>query len=177
MTTPFLGEIQLFGFNFAPVNWSQCNGATMPISQYSTLYALLGTLYGGNGTSTFQLPNFASRSACGQGQGPGLTQRQVGDAFGEANVTLVGSQMPSHTHALSIYAQTDSTKRSGTPAAGNALGSPGRASPFQHAGTPTTNFALDMVSQAGGSQPHANQQPFLGVNFCIALDGVFPSFG
>lgn len=176
MTTPFVGEIQLFGFNFAPVNWSQCNGALLPISQNTALFSLIGTYYGGNGVNNFQLPNLAARVACGQGQGPSLSSRAIGDVFGEQNVTLLGTQMPQHTHSFNVYAQPDSTKRSNTPAAGNALSSPGKAAPFQPAGTPSTNFAPDMIAATGNNEPHNNQQPYLGVNFCIALNGAFPSF-
>lgn len=177
MTTPYLGEIQLFGFNFAPVQWSQCNGSLLPISQNTALFSLLGTLYGGNGVTTFQLPNLAARAACGQGQGPGLTDRQPGDTFGEPNVALLNAQMPMHTHTFNMYAQGDSTRRSNAPAAGSALAVPGLTAPFQHEGTPSTNFAGDMLALTGGGQPHENRQPLLGVNYCIALAGVFPSFG
>jgi microcystin-dependent protein len=179
MTEPFIGEIQLFGFNFNPRGWAFCNGATLPISQNTALFALLGTQYGGNGQTTFQLPNFAGRGGCEQGQGPGLTPRTLGESFGTNTVTLTSSEMPAHTHALTLFLQPDTTKRASSPSAGNAL-SPtavGTTLPFTPPGTANAPLSPNMIAASGGGLPHANQQPYLGMNFCIALQGVFPSFG
>ncbi|GCA50147.1 microcystin-dependent protein [Mesorhizobium plurifarium] len=177
MTTPFIGEIQLFGFNFAPRGWAFCNGALLPIQQNSALFSLLGTEYGGDGHTTFQLPNFAARAACSQGTGIGLTPRVAGDTFGEAAVTLTLTQMPSHTHAFTVYNQNDPSKRAASPSTGNSLASPTSSSPFASGAEPDAQFAPAMIGPAGGSQAHENQQPYLAVNFSIALAGEYPSFG
>lgn len=180
MTEPFLGEIQVFAFNFAPVGWAFCNGATLAVQQNTALFSLIGITYGGNGSTTFQLPNFVTRSACEQGQGPNTSLRRIGDTFGTPNVTLSIDQMPAHNHGLTYFSQNDATKRTSTPAAGSALSVPTEATvlPFLAAGTPPTGqFAPTMIMPAGGGQPHENQQPYLAVNFCIALRGNFPSFG
>ncbi|MDT0977977.1 tail fiber protein, partial [Staphylococcus pseudintermedius] len=103
MTEPFVGQIQIFGFNFAPRDWAVCNGVTMPIQQNTALFSLLGTQYGGNGQTTFQLPNFINRAATQQGQGPGLTPHSIGEPYGVNAVTLTTLQMPAHSHALNVY--------------------------------------------------------------------------
>ncbi|OOG50916.1 tail fiber protein [Rhodanobacter sp. C01] len=176
MTTPFVGEIQVFGFNFAPYQWTQCNGATLPISQNTALYSLIGVNYGGNGTTTFQVPNLAARGACNQGNGPGLTPRVIGETFGNAMVALTSQQMPLHNHGFNIYNQPDSAKRSNKPSPGNSLVVPTQATPFLQA-APNTTFAANMLASNGGNQPHENEQPYLALNFCMALSGAFPSFG
>lgn len=175
MTEPFIGQIQIFGFNFAPRGWAFCNGATLAIQQNTALFALLGTQYGGNGTTTFQLPNFVNRTGCNQGQGPGLTPHQIGENFGSNSVTLTTQEMPAHTHAMQIYNQNDVSKRQSAPANGVALGSPA-ASAFTSAPTANSPFPPTMIGPTGGSQPHENRQPYLAMNFCIALQGIFPSF-
>lgn len=177
MTEPFLGEIQLFGFNFPPRGWSFCSGATMPIQQNTALFSLLGTQYGGNGQTTFQLPNLMARASCSRGQGPGLTDRTIGEAFGNATVTLTTQQMPAHAHGLVAFSQPDLTKRTNVPAAGAALGLPGSATARAYNGPPgNTAFAPTMLLPSGGGQPHDEHQPYLAVNFAIALQGVFPAF-
>lgn len=179
MTEPFIGQIQPFGFNFNPRGWAFCNGATLPIQQNTALFALLGTQYGGNGQTTFQLPNFASRGGCQQGAGPGLTPRSMGQTFGVNTVTLSTQQMPIHNHPFNVYSQSDTGKRAASPSAGNALSVPTdqNAFPFLAPGTVNTQFAANMIQpNTGGGQPHQNQQPYLAINFCIALQGVFPSF-
>lgn len=178
MTQPFIGEIQLFGFNFNPRNWAFCSGALIPISQNTALFSLLGTQYGGNGTTTFQLPNFAARAACEQGQGPGLTQRVIGETFGTSSVTLTSTEIPNHNHTLQLFSQSDSSKRASSPSPGAALSSPtvGTTLPFLPPGTTNTQFAPNMIApNQGGGLPHENQQPYLGINFCIALAGIFPA--
>lgn len=180
MTEPYVGEIQMFGFNFNPKGWALCNGALLPISQNTALFSLLGTAYGGNGQTTFQLPNFAGRAGCEQGSGPGLTPRAMGETFGTSTVTLVAGQMPSHNHALTLFSQPDTNKRAASPASGSALSSVtvGTTLPFLPPGSPNTTFSPNMIApNQGGALPHENQQPYLAVNFCIALQGVFPAFG
>ena len=179
MTQPFIGEIQLFGFNFNPRGWAFANGATLPISQNTALFSLIGTIYGGNGQTTFQLPNFAGRAGCQQGNGPGLSPRTLGETFGVNTVTLTSNQIPQHNHGFVLYAQNDIAKRAGSPSPNNALSvsSDGAATSFLPSGSPNTQLAPNMISPSqGGGQPHQNQQPYLGVNFCIALQGIYPSF-
>jgi microcystin-dependent protein len=179
MTEPFIGEIQLYGFNFNPRGWAFCNGATLPISQNTALFSLIGTIYGGNGQTTFQLPNFAGRAANQQGQGPGLTPRSLGESFGANTVTLTANQIPQHSHGVVIYAQNNAANRASSPSAGNALSvaSSTSATAFRPGGPLNTTFPPNMIQPSqGGGQPHQNQQPYLGVNFCIALQGIYPSF-
>ena len=178
MSEPFIGEIQMFGFNFNPRNWAYCNGATLPIQQNTALFALIGTTYGGNGQTTFQLPNFTARAGCEQGQSPGLSGRVLGEIFGVNTVTLTSTEIPAHNHGINAFIQADSTKKSGSPSNNSALSMLGSntAKPF-NAASPDTTLAPNMISpNQGGGFPHENQQPYLGVNFCIALQGVFPSF-
>jgi microcystin-dependent protein len=176
MTQPFLGEIQLFGFPFTPSNWAACNGATLSLQQNTALFALIGTFYGGNGTSTFQLPNLVSRAPGGFGPGGTTTARVIGETYGEFEHTLTIQEMPSHGHGLSVFVQQNAALRSSVPAAGSGLVTPATTSPFVPNGAPSTTFAPTALTASGGSQPHENRQPFLGLNFCIALQGDFPSF-
>src|SRR5579859_6730154 len=125
MTEPFLGEVQIFGFNFAPYGWALCNGATLQISQSATLFSLIGTQYGGNGTSNFQLPNLTNRSPCSQGQGLGLTARVIGETFGEDSVTLIQSEMPLHIHTAALHRTATAANKAATPATGYGLAVPG----------------------------------------------------
>ena len=174
MTQPFIGEIQLFGFNFNPRGWAFANGATLPISQNTALFSLLGVTYGGNGQTTFQLPNFAGRAGCQQGNGPGLSPRTLGETFGVNAVTLTSNQIPSHNHVINAYLPGNT----GIPAANGGLSQPANnANKSFNLSAPNTTFAPNMLQpSAGGGQPHQNQQPYLGVNFCIALQGIYPSF-
>lgn len=180
MADSFIGEIQIFGFDFAPINWAQCNGATLAIQQNTQLYGLIGTTYGGNGLSTFQLPNLLDRAACSQGQGVGLTLRDLGDVFGVAQVTLLPNQAPSHSHGFVVWSQADSTKRTNMPKNGVAMIVPFQARPFPAPNTPAnTTFSPNMAGQngtAGGLQPHENRQPALAINYCICLNGIPPKF-
>ena len=177
MTTPYIGEIQMFGFNFNPRSWAFCNGATIPISQNTALFSLLGVSFGGNGQTTFQLPNFAGRAGCAQGQGPGLSARVVGETFGSSAVTLSLNQTPQHSHFLNVYRQPDPSKRQAAPAAGSAFSTPNSSTTTAFAVPPTnTTFLPTMLSPFnGGGAPHNNEQPYLGVNFCIALSGIYPA--
>jgi microcystin-dependent protein len=178
MTQPYIGEVQLFGFNFNPRGWAFANGATIPISQNTALFSLLGTTYGGNGQTTFQLPNFAARAGCEQGNGPGLSPRSLGETFGVNSVTLTSNEIPQHNHGVNSFSQSDSAKKSGTPSANSALTLLSAGTPKPYIATPiNTTFAPNMLAPSqGGGSPHQNQQPYLGVNFCIALQGIFPSF-
>lgn len=173
MTLPFVGEIQIFGFNFAPYQWAFANGSTVAIRQNTVLFSLLGTTYGGDGTQTFQLPNLIGRVAISQGQGPGLTERVLGDAVGENNVSLIWSEMPQHTHDLSAFPQPATSP---APTAGAGLGGPRSARLYSSAPTPDTNLYPVAVGASGNNQPHENRQPVLAMNYSISLYGEFPHF-
>ncbi len=176
MTTPFIGEIQIFGFNYAPMDWTQCNGAMLPLRQYTTLFALIGTTYGGDGQTNFQLPNLSGRAACSQGQGAGLTQHIIGDNFGAEQVSLSSNEIPSHSHIVNVYHQSNASLQSNVPAAGYGLCTPALTAAFVQNATPNTTFAPTVIGAAGGGLPHENRQPLLALNFCIALQGEFPNF-
>lgn len=175
MSEPFLGEIQLYAFQFAPVNWAFCAGQIMSIQQNSALFSLLGTTYGGDGRATYGLPNFQSSAACAQGAGPGLTPRIMGETFGSESVTLLMNEMPSHSHAANFYPQRDNTKRQGIPASGSALVSPNNSFIFAQTTTINGNFPATEITPWQGGLAHDNQQPYLAMNFCIALSGTFPT--
>jgi microcystin-dependent protein len=169
MAEAYLGEIRMFGFNFAPSGWAMCNGQTLPISQNTALFALLGTTYGGNGTSTFALPNLQSSVAIHQGQRAGLSPYVIGQTGGQENVTLTSPQIPAHAHPVLANAAT----ASGSRPAGSVLA---RTTADIYAAAPDgTAMNAGMIGNTGGSQPHPNIQPYLVVNFCIALQGIFPS--
>lgn len=174
MSDPFVGEIQIYGFNFAPYNWAMCQGQIMPIQQNTALFSLLGTQFGGNGQTTYGLPNFVGNAACGQGQGAGLTPRTVGETFGTESVTLLSGQMPMHTHGARIYNQPKAADRAGIPASGDAVITPSSAVMLTTTATANTTFPAQTIGATGNGQPHENQQPYLTLNFCIALAGVFP---
>lgn len=171
MTTPFVGEIRMFGCNFAPRNYVFCNGQLMPISQNTALFSLLGTTYGGNGQTNFALPNLQGRvpMGFGPGAGPGLTPRDLGELGGSEGVTLQQAEMPAHGHG--VTAQSSRADRA------NASGAALAASSDQvyATGSPAGAMSPLEIGIAGGSQPHNNLQPFLAVNFCIALFGIFPA--
>jgi microcystin-dependent protein len=172
MSDQYLGEVRIFGFSFAPKGWAVCNGQLLPISQYTALFSLLGTNYGGNGTSNFGLPNLQGAVAMGQGSGPGLTTRLVGESGGSQKVTLLTTEMPAHAHTLQAY-QGRGPKPQLLPAAGDGLAT----SVGDAYAAPPQNAALNpqSVTVAGGSQPHNNMMPSLVLTYCIALVGVYPS--
>jgi microcystin-dependent protein len=166
MASPFLGQIQIFGFNFAPRGWAFCNGQLLSISQNTALFSLLGTTYGGNGQTTFALPNLQGRVPMHVGQGPGLTNRTQGEVAGTETHTLNANEMPVHTHT----ARASSGDASDTTPVGNVLAGGGA-----YAAAPNQAMNALAITTAGGSQPHNNLQPYLVLNFCIALQGIFPS--
>lgn len=154
MADPFVGEIRMFAGSFAPNGWAFCGGQLMAISQNTALFSLLGTYYGGDGKSTFALPDLRDRVPIHQGQGPGLTQRNLGEQGGSPTVTLSGAELPTHAHPVSTAAATTNQAAGGVPAAGGhyvGVGTPGNA-----------------------PLPHDNRSPYLGLSFIIALQGVFP---
>lgn len=165
MAQPYVGEIRLFAGNFAPSGWMMCEGQILPISEYETLFTLIGTSYGGDGQDTFALPDLRGRIPLHQGSG--FTLAQTG---GVESVTLTTAQIPAHSHALLASSQTANTANP----EGNLLGATVSATPY-FATTPTTALASTAVSTVGGSQPHSNFQPYLCVNFIISLFGIYPS--
>lgn len=169
MSDQFLGEVRLFGCNFAPTGWASCDGQLMPLSQNTALFSLLGTSFGGNGVNNFALPDLRDRFAVGTGQGPGLTERQSGDTGGSAAVTLLASQMPPHDHGLMAALSPTSNSPELAALAPTATGALA-----YHAPGATTPMSGSAVAAAGGSLPHENRQPALSLNFCIALQGVYP---
>ncbi len=170
MGTPYVGQLLLVGFNFAPVNWNLCNGATLPISQYDTLFALIGTTYGGDGQNTFNVPDLRGQVTMHMGTGPGLSPYVIGQRGGVEGVTLTGNQMTTHTHTLfgSTAGATANNPNNAIFAGG------GQNKPYSDQ-APSSPMNPAMVSQAGGNQPHTNLQPFLACNWIISLFGVFPS--
>lgn len=176
MTTPYVGEIQLFGFNFTPYGWASCNGATLQIRQYTALFSLIGTQYGGDGVNTFQLPNLVGRAPCGQGQGQGLTPRVMGETFGSDSVTLNVTQIPNHTHQFSVNRQPNAALQHNTPLADDGITTIAGTNAFAPTATPNSTLAPATISSTGGNQAHENRQPLLALNFCIALQGDYPPF-
>jgi len=171
VSNPFLAEIRIFPFNFAPKGWAFCDGQILPLSQNTALFSLLGTTYGGDGKSNFALPNLDGCAPMFYGQGPGLSLHDIGETSGEDTVTLLESEIPSHPHSLLASAlnadlnapnPTNSIART-TPAQLYTTGSP-----------PLVNLSDNTIAPAGGDQPHNNLMPYLTLNFCIALQGVYP---
>ncbi len=166
----------MFGFNFAPVGWQLCNGQTLPISQYAALFALLGTTYGGNGTSTFQLPNLQSRVPVHQGQGTGLSTYVMGQQSGNENVSLLTSQIPGHSHMVNaVTGGVGSPNPTGACPATVVVNVATTKVDAYSTGTPNATMNPNMIAPAGGNLPHNNIQPILCVSFCIAMTGIFPS--
>jgi microcystin-dependent protein len=169
MSEPYLGEIRMVGFNFAPQGWALCNGQLLAISQNTALFSLLGTYYGGDGITNFALPNLQSRVAIHQGQGAGLSPYVIGQQGGTENVTLNSQQMPSHNHLVNtVAAQGSQTRPVNNLLAATASNT--------YAPAPSDGSTLNPVAvgNAGGNQPHPNVQPYLCVNFIIALQGIYP---
>lgn len=180
---PFVAEIRIFPFNFAPKGWAFCDGQILPLSQNTALFSLLGTTYGGDGKSNFALPNFQGSGPIHPGQGPGLALRDLGETGGAATVTLLQSEIPSHDHGLfdangnsQFYAAgtTDTDNPVNTLPAGATLGAAAWHGGFSNLASPTQSMMSTPTEPRGGSAPHNNLAPYLTLNFCIALQGVYP---
>jgi len=173
MADPFVAEIRIFPFNFAPKGWAWCNGQLLPLSQNTALFSLLGTTYGGNGKSNFALPDLEGRAPMHPGQGPGLSLHDLGETGGSETVTLLESEMPAHSHGLRAY-KSDPADR--FQAAGAVFGRANNGNAYNTAAN-LVFAALEALGPTGGDQPHNNMQPYLTYNFNIALQGVFPPRG
>lgn len=169
MADPFVAEIRIFPFNFAPRGWAWCDGQLLPLSQNTALFSLLGTTYGGNGKSNFALPDLQGRSPMQPGQGPGLSLHDLGETGGSETVSLLESEIPAHSHALN--AVNDSGLQSTPGGAVSARANLYKANP---AGGALVDMSVNALAATGGDQPHNNMQPYLTMYFCIALQGVFP---
>ena len=179
MSEPFVGEIRCFGFNFAPVGWAQCNGQLLPISQNTALFAILGTTYGGNGQTTFALPNLQGQIPMHWGNGPGGFNTTIGEVQGQSSVTLTVSQTPQHMHGIAAgdVAAGATGENTAVPNNNSFLSNSVPPNRVYNTTPPsvTAAFSPKAISATGGSQPHENMQPYLVLNFCIALEGIFPS--
>jgi microcystin-dependent protein len=172
MADPFVAEIRIFPFNFAPKGWAWCDGQLLPLSQNTALFSLLGTTYGGNGKSNFALPNLQGSAPMHPGQGPGLSLHDLGETGGSDTVSLLESEIPAHPHTLMASA-TNSSKPN--PAGNSLTRIAANATPYvAPAGAPLSNFSDNALAPAGGDQPHNNLMPYLTFYFNIALQGVFP---
>lgn len=169
MADPFVAEIRIFPFNFAPKGWAFCDGQLLPLSQNTALFSLLGTTYGGNGKSNFALPNLQGNAPMFWGQGPGLSLRDIGEQGGSETVTLLESEIPAHAHTMRASLD-DADLRIPTPARSLAKSSTN----MYASGSPNSPMSAQALTPAGGDLPHNNMQPYLTLNFCIALQGVFP---
>ncbi len=166
---PYVGEVVCGGWNFCPAGWAECNGAIISIADNSTLFALIGTTYGGDGQNTFALPNIAGRTMVHTGTGPGLSLRSLGESGGVEAVPLASSQMPSHNHQVQVHTGVE---QSASPT--NKIVGPVSA-PLYSTAAANTTLGAAAVGSAGGSQPHNNLQPYLAAKCCISLFGIFPS--
>lgn len=169
---PFVGEIACGGWTFCPIGWGECNGALVSISQNDVLFALIGTTYGGDGVTTFALPNIQGRAMVHQGQGPGLSNRVIGQNGGVESVSLSTQQTPTHTHALAAHTGTDKSSSPTSKIAGTA---PATAPVYASVAALTALKSDAVSSTPAGSQPHNNLQPYQTARCCIALTGIFPT--
>lgn len=172
MSDPFVAEVRIVGFNFAPRGWAFCDGQLLPLSQNTALFSLLGTMYGGNGKSNFALPDFQGRAPIHHGQGPGLSEYFIGESGGTETVTLLESEIPSHRHA---YQASDNVGERNNPA-GNLYSIPDSGRIYA-APNNLVPMSANSLAPAGGDQPHNNMPPYLVLNFIIAMQGVFPPRG
>lgn len=170
MADPFVAEIRIFPFTFVPKGWASCDGQLIPLSQNTALFSLLGTNYGGNGSTVFALPDLQDRVPMGPGQGPGLSLRNLGQSGGAETTTLLESEIPAHTHLVSASSEVATE----TQPPGRRFAAGDGVAMYNANNLPTTQFAPQALVPAGGSQPHNNRQPFLTLRFCIALQGIFP---
>ena len=172
MSSPFVAEIRIFACNFAPTGWAMCNGQLLPISQNTALFSLLGTFYGGDGKSTFALPNLEGSVAIGQGQGPGLSDYFLGQSSGSEFITLLQNETPIHNHGV-VTSGGDAGDRSPfNERFAVGVGGASRYAPLNSGAQ--TQLAPNALSVAGASLPHNNMMPYLTLNFCIAMQGIFP---
>jgi microcystin-dependent protein len=172
MSDQFLAEIRIFPFNFPPTGWAFCDGQIMPLSQNTALFALLGTTYGGDGKSTFALPDLAGNAPMHPGQGQGLTERFLGESSGVESITLLTSEIPVHTHVMK--ANTFDPADLNTPTPSRVLALSQGVAAYQPSTAGAGLMAFQALPPAGGGLPHNNMQPYLTLNFCIALQGIFP---
>lgn len=166
---PYLAQVMFWGLNFNPVGWMPCDGRLLPISSYTALFALIGTFYGGDGVTTFGLPDLRGRVPVGQGSGPGLTSRTLGEQSGSESVTVLSPQMPAHNHPLRATSATPTTASPGTSLL------PTGSSRIYTSTSATVAMAVTSVGASAGSQPHPNLQPYLTLNPQICVEGIFPS--
>jgi len=172
MADPFVAEIRIFPFNFAPKGWAWCDGQLLPLSQNTALFSLLGTTYGGDGKSNFALPDLQGRAPMHPGQGPGLSLHDLGETGGSETVSLLESEMPAHSHAIMTHSQDPADL--GTPTSARGLARTNRGLGYAPGNSALVSMAPETIAPAGGDQPHNNMQPYLTCYFCIALQGVFP---
>ena len=171
MSTPFIGEIRMFGGNFAPLGWAFCDGQLLSTAQNDALFILIGTTYGGDGVNTFALPDLRGRIPIHMGTGAGLSQRTLGESSGTETVTLTINQLPAHDHQ---FIGTSSSASAASPASG-VVAAPSNIDLYRPTAIPASNMAPNALSQAGGSQPHDNTQSFQCISFIIALEGIYPT--
>jgi len=166
MSEPFIAEIKIWALNFAPRGWAFCSGQLLPIAQNTALFSLVGTTYGGDGRTTLGLPNLSGRLPMHPGRGPGLANRRLGETLGAETASLTEAQMPAHSHAPQGFPTTEVANPTSTRGIGTApvYAAPGAVVPM----------AANIIGDQGGSQAHTNMQPFLSLNFCIALTGLYP---
>ena len=173
MSDQFVAEIRIFPFNFPPTGWAFCDGQLLPLSQNTALFSLLGTVYGGDGKSTFALPNMQGNAPMQPGQGQGLSLRDLGEMSGVESITLLESEIPFHTHAVNAVSEDPGDLQVGDPA--RSLARSGNGFAWRDPAAQTqVNMAPQTLAPAGGGLPHNNMQPYLTLNFCIALQGIFP---
>lgn len=173
MSSPFVAEIRIFAGNFAPTGWALCNGQLLPISQNTALFSLLGTFYGGDGKSTFALPNLQGSAPMFWGNGAGLSPHSLGESSGSQTVTLQQTEIPAHVHAASAI-NTPPPANAGVGGPTSALARSSGATAYETAAVPAATMSLQSLAVAGGGQPHNNMMPYLTLTFIIALQGVFP---
>lgn len=171
MADPFIAEIRIFPFNFPPRGWAWCNGQLLPLSQNTALFSLLGTTYGGDGKANFALPDLQGSAPMHPGQGPGLSLHDLGESGGSPTVTLLESEIPSHTHQLRANADFADVQ---SPSPARSIARSQNANAYKAPGGPLVSMSPSALAPAGGDQPHNNLQPYLTFYFNIALQGVFP---
>jgi microcystin-dependent protein len=173
MADPFVAEIRIFPFNFAPRGWAFCDGQILPISQNTALFSLLGTTYGGDGKSNFALPDMQGNAPMHPGQGPGLSLHDLGETGGAETVTLLESEMPAHPHAMRAHNGDQADAQN--PSQNTSLAQSANGLAYQNNGSQSlVALNASALTPAGGDQPHNNMQPYLTLNLCVAMQGVFP---